>query len=66
MPKQKLLEVIEDYEAEQQRIAQINAEAQMMEQRAMQFLMEDPDAQSSMMLEAAGQPNTMNEEVPAF
>ncbi len=52
MPKQKLEEVIKDHEREQQRIAQINAEAQMMQQRAMQFLMEDPDAQSSQMLEA--------------
>lgn len=63
MPKQKLLEVIEDYEAEQQRIAQINAQAQLMEQRAMQFLMEDPDAQSSMMLEATGMPQ---EEMPIY
>lgn len=54
MPKQKLEEVIEELEKEQQRIAQINAEAQVMQQRAMQFLMEDPDAQSSQMLEATG------------
>lgn len=54
MPKQKLEEIIEEYEKEQQRIAQINAEAQMMQQRAMQFLMEDPDAQSSQMLESMG------------
>lgn len=78
MPKQKLLDVIEDYEEEQQKIAQINAEAQMMQQRAMQFLMEDPDAQSSQMLEAIkmGQepqepvteevPVNENEEVPVF
>lgn len=74
MPKQKLLEVIEEYEKDQQRIAQIQAEAQMMQQRAMQFLTEDPDAQSSQMLEAMNGGTTgaipeevmMNEEVPAF
>lgn len=54
MPKLKIQEMIEKQEKEQQRIAEINAQAQMMEQRAMQFLMEDPDAQSSQMLEAMG------------
>lgn len=64
MPKQKLLEVIEEYEAEQQKIAEINAQAQLMQQRAMQFLAEDPDAQSSQMMEAVngGVPNAMTEE----
>lgn len=54
MPKLKIQEMIEKQEKEQQRIAEINAQAQMMEQRAMQFLMEDPDAQSSQMLEVMG------------
>ena len=62
MPKQKLLEVIEDYEAEQQRIAEINAQAQMMQERAMQFLAGDPDMQASQMLEATN----MNQEVPMY
>jgi hypothetical protein len=37
---------------EQQKIAQINANAQMMKQRANQFLMGDPEEQSSMMADA--------------
>jgi hypothetical protein len=52
MPKQKLEQVIKDYEDEQQRIAEMNAQAQLMQQRAMQFLSEDPDAQTDQMLEA--------------
>lgn len=51
-PKQKILEIVEDMEAQQQRIAMIDAQARMMQQRANQFLMEDPDAQSSMMADA--------------
>ena len=49
MPKQKLETVIEEWEMEQQRIALINARAQMLQHRAQQFLMGDPDEQSSMM-----------------
>jgi hypothetical protein len=45
MPKQKLEEAIEVIEEEQRRIAEINAKAQMMQQRANNFLMEDPEAQ---------------------
>jgi hypothetical protein len=52
MPKQKLLEVIEEYEEEQQRIALINAQAQMMQQQAMQFLGGDPDSQAEQLLSA--------------
>lgn len=59
MPKQKLEQVIKDYEDEQQRIAEMNAQAQLMQQRAMQFLSEDPDAQTDQMLEAM-----QTEEVP--
>ena len=51
-PKQKLLGIIERAEEEQRKIAQINAQAQMMKQRAQQFLMGDPDEQSSMMADA--------------
>jgi hypothetical protein len=51
-PKMKILEIIERIETEQQRIAMINAKAQMMQQRASQFLMGDPDEQSSMMADA--------------
>jgi hypothetical protein len=50
MPKTKLEKAIELMEAEQQKIAQMNAQAQIMQQRAQSFLMEDPAAQASQML----------------
>lgn len=53
MPKQKLEEVIENWEIEQQKIAAMNAQAMLMQQRAQQFLMQDPDAQASQMAEIA-------------
>jgi hypothetical protein len=62
MPKQKLEEAIAFMEEEQQKIAMMNAQAQMMQERAQQFLMSDPDAQATQMVEAA-QPN-IDEEVP--
>jgi hypothetical protein len=52
MPKQKLLEAIEVIEEEQRRIAEINAQAQIMQQNANKFLAEDPEAQASELLEA--------------
>lgn len=55
MPKVKLEEAIEMIEAEQQKIAELNAQAQMMKQRAQQFLMEDPEAQASQLMEAEQQ-----------
>ena len=54
-PKQKLKGIIDHMREEQKKIAQINAEAQMMQQRAQQFLMGDPDEQSSMMADAMSQ-----------
>lgn len=51
-PKQKILEIVEKTEQRMQQIAQINANAQLMQQRAQQFLMEDPDAQAAQMAEA--------------
>jgi hypothetical protein len=51
-PKQDLLEGIENIKATQMQIAQINAQAQLMQQRAQQFLMEDPDGQASQMADA--------------
>ena len=51
-PKQRLLDVLDNIKETQQRIAQINAEAQLMQQRAEQFLMEDPDGQASQIAEA--------------
>jgi hypothetical protein len=65
-PKLKILEIVDKVIEEHQKIMQINADAQMMRQRASQFLMGDPDEQSSMMAEAAmmaqGEPSP--EELP--
>ena len=51
-PKQDLLEGIENIKQTQQRIAQINAQAQLIKQRAQQFLMEDPDGQAQQVADA--------------
>ena len=51
-PKMKILEAIEAVEEAQRRIAMINAQSQLIQQRAQQFLMGDPDEQSSMMADA--------------
>lgn len=51
-PKQKILEAVELIREEQQRIAQIQAEAQAMQQRANMFLMEDADAQAQQIADA--------------
>lgn len=51
-PKQKLLEIIERMKGEQRKIAQIETRAQLMQSRAQQFLMGDPEQQSSMMADA--------------
>ena len=52
MPKVKLEKAIEMMEDEQRKIAIMNAEAQIMQQRAQTFLMEDPAAQASQVVEA--------------
>lgn len=54
-PKTKILEAIENIKEQQRKIAMIQAEAQAMQQRAQQFLMGDPDEQSSMMADAQSQ-----------
>lgn len=51
-PKQKILEAVERVKEQQRRIAQIQANAQIMQQRAQQFLMGDPDEQAAMMASA--------------
>ena len=51
-PKVKIKEAVDKIREEQRRIAMIEAQAQMMQQRAQQFLMEDPDGQASMMADA--------------
>lgn len=52
-PKLKIMEAIEYIREEQQRIAMIQAQAQIMQQRANQFLSEDLDAQAEEMLDAS-------------
>ena len=51
-PKQKILEAVELIREEQARIAQIQAQAQAMQQRANMFLMEDVDAQAQQIADA--------------
>ena len=52
MPKAKLEEAIELMEAEQRKIAQINSRAQIMKQRANQFLNGDADMQAGQLSDA--------------
>lgn len=54
-PKTKILEIINNIKEEQKKIAQIRAKAQVMQQRANQFFMGDPDEQSSQIAEAQRQ-----------
>lgn len=61
MPKQKLLDMIEEWEREQKKIQMINMQAQMMQQRVNQFLSQDPDAQASQMNEYANQEQMNND-----
>ena len=75
-PKMKILEAIEHIREEQRKIAMIQAHAQIMQQRAQQFLMEDPDGQADQIADArmqlmmqqeqqfAQQEQALDEEVP--
>ena len=54
-PKAMLEELVKTITEEQAKIAMIQANAQMMQQRAQQFLMEDPDAQASQIADAEQQ-----------
>ena len=54
-PKQKIKDAIEHIREEQRKIAMIQAEAQLMQQRAQQFLMGDPDEQASQIADAQAQ-----------
>lgn len=68
-PKVKLKEAIEHMKQEQRKIAMIESQAQMMQQRAQQFLMEDPEGQASQMADAqmrmqSGQPQEEQEPAP--
>ena len=51
-PKVKIKEAVDKIKEQQRRIAMIQAQAQEMQQRAQQFLMGDPEQQSSMMSDA--------------
>lgn len=61
MPKQKLLDIIEQAEEEQRKIAEINAKAQMLKQRASQFINNDIHGQASQI--ATAQQEVGKEEV---
>ena len=54
-PKVKIQEAIEHIREEQRKIAMIEAQAQMMQQRAQQFLMGDPDEQAQQIADAERQ-----------
>ena len=51
-PKMKILEAVEKIEEKQRQIAMIQSQAQLMQQRAEQFIMGDPEMQGSQMAEA--------------
>lgn len=59
MPKQDILKAVELMKEEQQKIAIINAQAQIMQQRASQFINNDVDAQAQQVADAA---NMINQE----
>ena len=48
-PKQKILEAVEMIEEKQRQIAMIQMQGQLMQQRAAQFIMGDPEMQASQM-----------------
>ena len=64
MPKQKLEEMLEEWEKEQQKIAMIHQQAQLLQQRAQQFLMEDPDGQAQQIADARRQLQLMQNQQP--
>ena len=51
-PKLMIGEAIDYMKEQQRRIAEIDAQARMMQQRAQQFLLEDPDGQAAQMADA--------------
>lgn len=64
MPKQEVLDICDKIEEEQRKIAEINARAQIMQQKAMQFLNEDAEAQAGQ-ISAAQLAQNVNNQVPA-
>ena len=63
-PKMKIKDAIEHIRQEQQRIAMIEAQAQAMQQRAQQFLMEDPDGQADQIANAQMQLQAQQQQSP--
>lgn len=63
-PKAKIKEAIQHIRDEQMRIAQYQAQAQMLQQRAQQFLMEDPDGQAQQIADARMQLQMQQQEQP--
>lgn len=63
MPKQKLKEAIEYIEEEQRKIAQINAQAQLMQQQASRFINGDPESQASQIMDQVREQQVEPEEV---
>ena len=61
-PKKEIMEAIEHIKEEQRKIAMIQAQAQAMQQRAQQFLMEDPDGQAQQIADARRQLQVMNQQ----
>ena len=57
MPKQKILDICDKIEEEQQKIAEINARAMAMQQRVNTFLNSDPDSQVGQINNAIAQSN---------
>ena len=60
--KVKIKEAVEKIKEQQRRIAEIEAQAQLMQQRAQQFLMGDPDEQADMVADAQMQLMAQQEE----
>lgn len=62
-PKQKILDICDKTEEEQRKIAEINAQARMMQQRANDFLNQTPETQADTIAEAQQGEETTTEEV---
>lgn len=61
-PKQTLLGIIDDMEEEQMKIAQVQAQAQLIQQRAKQFINNDVETQGQQMADAQQQINSQGED----
>ena len=60
-PKVKIEEAIENIKEQQRRIAEIDAQSQLLMQRANNFLMEDPDSQAAQLADAQMQLQQMQQ-----